>query len=148
MDELEGREIVEEAARDQRHEVQMAVVMDEHGGTAGILTEKDLLDELVGEIHEDSERSQIWHDDEGHIYIAGTLLLSDLGEYLERDLEHGDVDTVSGLVLALLERPPEVADAVEYLGVRFVVKNVAGHGVDICTVQTLPPVDHVNESDR
>ena len=119
-------------------EVQMAVVMDEYGGTAGILTEKDLLDELVGEIHEDSERTQIWHDEAGRLHVAGTLLLADLGEYLGRDLEHEDVDTVSGLVLALLERPPEPCDSVEYRGVRFTVSAVAGHGVDVCIVEILP----------
>jgi CBS domain containing-hemolysin-like protein len=63
-------------------EVQMAVVMDEHGGTAGILTEKDLLDELVGEIHEDSERTEIWRDHEGRLHAAGTVLLTDLGRSL------------------------------------------------------------------
>jgi CBS domain containing-hemolysin-like protein len=122
-------------------EVQMAVVMDEHGGTAGILTEKDLMDELVGEIHEDSDRTEIWHDDAGRLHVAGTLLLTDLGEYLERDFEHEEVDTVSGLVLALLERPPEIGDSVEYWDVRFAVNAVAGHGVDNCTIEVLPPHD-------
>jgi CBS domain containing-hemolysin-like protein len=119
-------------------EVQMAVVMDEHGGTAGILTEKDLLDELVGEIHEDSEQTPIWRDDAGRLHATGTVLLKDLGEYLDLDLEHEDVDSVSGLVLTLLERPPEVGDIVEYQRVRFTVNAVAGHGVDNCTLDVLP----------
>jgi CBS domain containing-hemolysin-like protein len=119
-------------------EVQMAVVMDEHGGTAGILTDKDLLDELVGEIHEDSEETQIWRDDAGNLHVAGTALLTDLGEFMDRELEHEDVDTVSGLVLALLERPPEIGDFVDYAGVRFLVDAVAGHGVHHCLVSILP----------
>jgi CBS domain containing-hemolysin-like protein len=118
-------------------EVQMAVVMDEHGGTAGILTEKDLLDELVGETHEDTDRTEIWQDGEGRTHVAGTLLLSDLGEHLGRDLEHEEVDTVSGLVLASLERPPEVGDVVEYRAVRFHVKAIAGHGVESCALELL-----------
>jgi CBS domain containing-hemolysin-like protein len=127
-------------------EVQMAVVMDEHGGTAGILTEKDLLDELVGEMHEDSEQTEIWHDDEGHLHVSGTLLLTDLGEYLKRELEHEDVDTVSGLVLALLERPPDMGDSVEYAGMRFTVDAVAGHGVENCTVAVLQERDRDSET--
>jgi CBS domain containing-hemolysin-like protein len=119
-------------------EIQLAVVMDEHGGTAGILTEKDLLDELVGEIHEDSERSEIWRDHEGRLHAAGTVLLKDLGEELERNLEHEEVDTVSGLVLALLERPPELGDSVEYRGVRFIVEAVTGHGVRSCIIEISP----------
>ncbi|MBC7926515.1 MAG: HlyC/CorC family transporter [Bryobacteraceae bacterium] len=118
--------------------VQVAVVMDEHGGTAGILTEKDLLDNLLGEMHEDSEQSQIWRDPEGIVHVAGTALLTDLGEELEQDFEHEEIDTVSGLVLALLERPPEPEDKVEYLGVRLVVKSVTGHGVESCRVELIP----------
>ena len=118
-------------------EVQMAVVMDEHGGTAGILTEKDLLDELVGEMHEDSEQTEVWHDEVGGLHVSGMLLLADLGEYLKRELEHEEVDTVSGLVLALLERPPEVGDSVEYAGTRFTVVTVAGHGVNTCRIEIL-----------
>jgi CBS domain containing-hemolysin-like protein len=125
-------------------EVQMAVVMDEHGGTAGILTEKDLLDELVGETHEDSEQTPIWRDAAGRLHAAGTLLLKDLGEYLDMDLEHEDVGTVSGLVLALLERPPEIGDVVEYGHVRFTVKAIVGHGVGHCRLDVLP--QETNES--
>lgn len=128
-------------------EVQMAVVMDEHGGTAGILTEKDLLDELVGEIHEDSERSEIWRDAHGALHAAGTLLLVDLGEHVDRDLEHEDLDTVSGLVLALLKRPPIVGDSVEYQGIRFRVEKVAGHGVGSCIVE-LPDPETANTADE
>jgi CBS domain containing-hemolysin-like protein len=120
-------------------EVQMAVVMDEHGGTAGILTEKDLLDELVGEVHEDSERTQIWHDAAGRLHAAGTVLLSDLGEYLGVNLEHQDVDSVSGLVLSVLERPPLMGDIVEYGRLRLIVDAVAGHGVGDCIVDVSPP---------
>jgi CBS domain containing-hemolysin-like protein len=121
----------------QSAEVQMAVVMDEHGGTAGILTEKDLLDELVGETHEDSDQTEIWRDEHGVTHVAGVALLSDVGDYLGCDLEHEDVDTVSGLVLALLERPPEVGDAVEYRTAQFKVRAIVGHGVDSCTIELL-----------
>ena len=121
-------------------EVQMAVVMDEHGGTAGILTEKDLLDELVGEIARGSHRAEIWRDNEGRMHVAGTVLLIDLGDQLECDLEHEDIDTVSGLVLALLERPPQVGDSVEYRGVVFTVEAVAGHGVSECSIEVRLPM--------
>jgi CBS domain containing-hemolysin-like protein len=129
-------------------EVQMAVVMDEHGGTAGILTEKDLLDELVGEIHEDSHRAEIWRDNEARMHVAGTVFLIDLGDQLECNLEHEDIDTVSGLVLALLERPPQIGDSVEYRGVVFTVEAVAGHGVSECAIEVpLPMGGDAGETD-
>ena len=120
-------------------EVQMAVVMDEHGGTAGILTEKDLLDELIGEIHEDSAQGPIWRDRSGRVHALGTVLIRDLGEHLELDVEHESVDTLSGLVLALLERPPEIGDTVEYQRLLLTVETVLGHGVGACTIEVLPP---------
>ncbi|HET6612516.1 MAG TPA: hemolysin family protein [Kofleriaceae bacterium] len=107
---------------------QLVVVMDEHGGTAGILTLTDLFDEVVGEIDEKPVRPAI-QSGRGGIVVAGTMRLDELGELLSRDLEHEEVDTVSGLVLALTGRPPEVGDGVTYAGLAFTVTEVAGHGV-------------------
>ena len=120
---------------------QMAVVMDEHGGTAGIVTEKDMLDELVGEVHEDSDQAEIWLDQQSRIHVAGTALLSGVGEQLGIELEHEDVDTVSGLVLAELGRPPRPGDAVQFEGVEFIVESVSGHGVQSCLVKLIPPAE-------
>lgn len=124
---------------------QMAVVMDEHGGTAGLITLEDLFEEVVGDITEDPlEKLEIEEDREGRLHLAGTARLEEAGDELERELEHEDVDTVSGLVLHLLGRPAVVGDAVEWRGVRFEVVRVAGHGVEECVaalVEPEPPED-------
>lgn len=122
--------------KDRTH---MAVVMDEYGGTAGIITEKDLLDEVAGELHEDSEPSEIRSDSEGRLLVAGTVRLAELGERLAVDLEHEEVETVGGLVLSLLERPPNVGDRVTHEGLRIEVTAIEGHGVKACLVTRLEP---------
>jgi CBS domain containing-hemolysin-like protein len=118
---------------------QLVVVMDEHGGTAGILTIEDLGVEAVGEVEEGAdERPDVAREGTGRVLVVGTVRLDEVGEALGHSVEHEEVDTVSGLVLALLERPPRVGDGVTYGGLRFEVTEVAGHGVARCAVSVLP----------
>lgn len=114
-------------------DTELVVVMDEHGGTAGIISLGDLFEEVVGQIEEEvSLRPEIYRDSEGRWHVAGTARIEEVGERLEQALEHEDVDTVSGLVLALLNRPPAPGDVVRYDGVRFEVIAIEGHGVREC----------------
>jgi CBS domain containing-hemolysin-like protein len=113
--------------------VQMAVVMDEHGGTAGIITMEDLFEEVIGDITErPGEASELAPDGPGRVRADGAVRVEEVGEALGVVLEHDEVDTVSGLILLLLGRPPVVGDAVEYCGVRFEVTVVRGNGVKSC----------------
>jgi CBS domain containing-hemolysin-like protein len=119
---------------------QMAVVMDEHGGTAGIVTIEDLFEEVVGDIEEsEGHRPDMYRDESGRTMVAGTVRIEEVGEFLGVVLEHDEVDSVSGLVLAELGRPPLVGDVVEYDDVRFEVTDVEGHGVGCCAVTPLKP---------
>jgi CBS domain containing-hemolysin-like protein len=119
---------------------QLTVVMDEHGGTAGLLTVEDLFEEVVGEISENSlEKFEIYRDPEGNLHALGTVRLADLGEELGITLEHESVDTVSGLILASFERPAQVGDRTVFEGVEFEVIAVKGRGVRECLVRWTPP---------
>ena len=113
----------------RRSRAQMAVVMDEHGGTAGIVTIEDLFEEVVGEIDEGRGRTPIWRDHSGRLLVRGTVRLKDAGDAIGRSLEHPEVQTISGLVLALLGRPAAVGDVVTWNMVRIEVTAVAAKGV-------------------
>jgi CBS domain containing-hemolysin-like protein len=108
---------------------QMVVVLDEHGGTSGIITAEDLFEEVVGDVSDDSPGDrEVRRSDDGSVMAVGVARLEAVGEALGVELSHDDVQTVNGLVLMLLGRPPRSGDAVTYRGVRIEVRAVAGHG--------------------
>jgi len=122
----------------RRHSAQMAVVMDEYGGTAGLVTIEDLFEEVVGEIEEGRERAPLVRESDGRLLVRGTVRLKDVGEALGIALEHADVQSVSGLVLTELGRPAAVRDVVNWNGIRVEVTSLAGLGVGDAIITRLP----------
>lgn len=123
----------------RRERTQMAIVIDEHGGTAGIVTLEDLFEEVVGEIEEGPTSSpDTYRDPEGRLRVPGTMRVDELGQEFHIELEHEDVDSVSGLVLTLLGRPPAVGDTVRWGRLAIEVTAVLGHGVDEVAVSLTP----------
>jgi CBS domain containing-hemolysin-like protein len=120
---------------------QMAVVLDEFGGTAGILGSQDLAEELVGVIDEGGDAPAEIERRGQHWSVAGTARLDELGEVLGRPLEHPDVVTVSGLVLHELGSVPRAGDLVRHAGVEIAVESVFGSGVERATVRTVSAVN-------
>jgi putative hemolysin len=126
----------------------MAVVFDEFGGTAGLITFEDLIEEIFGELQDefDDETALISLDAEGKIYLRGDLLVSDVNEYLGLDLP--DVaDTLSGLVLSELGRPAELGDEVAVGDAVIRVEAMVDLGVSEVSLQTAPAemTDHVGD---
>jgi CBS domain containing-hemolysin-like protein len=114
----------------QRAKAHLAIVIDEHGGTAGLISLEDLFEEVVGDIAEGgTEAPGLVPLADGSVRAAGTLRLDEIGQHFNLTLEHDDVDSVSGLVLAELGRPPVVGDVVEYGRLRLEVTGVSGLGV-------------------
>lgn len=129
--------------RFRREQIPMAVVVDEFGGTAGIVTVEDLLEEVVGEIQDefDQEIPPIVEIDPRTLQVQGSLLLDELEQHYHVDLDHPDVDTVGGLIMTLLGRIPQPGDEVEWKGVRFIVESVEGRAV--ATARVILPAEAV-----
>ncbi|CAN5733661.1 hemolysin family protein [soil metagenome] len=115
----------------QANQFHMAVVIDEYGGTAGLVTLEDLIEELVGEIVDefDIEDARIEPVAGGGVRVSGSLTIDDANDLLEVQLPEGDFDTVSGLVLAELGHIAVVGDVAECDGVRLTVERVQGRRI-------------------
>lgn len=120
----------------------LAVVIDEFGGTAGIVTFEDLLEEVVGEIQDefDVERAPFEVVGERRLRVEGSLLLDELNQHFDINYDGEEVDTVGGLLMAHLGRIPVAGDVVELNGIRYEVEQVAGRAVDSALVE-LPADD-------
>ena len=115
----------------QRH-VQMVLVADEYGGTAGIITMEDLVEEIVGEIqdeHEAQEPDDVVALDNGAYEFDGMVLLDEITEILGIEFEEAEEDTIGGYVFGLLGRKPEVGDSVVLGDYCFKVLEVEGFRV-------------------
>lgn len=111
----------------QRGPGHIAVVVDEFGGTAGLITLEDILEQIVGEIqdeHDVDEVQPVYRHDDGHLTVQGGVALADLEEQLGHDFERDNVATVGGLVLAAVGRVPRTGETFELDGWRFVVELV------------------------
>jgi CBS domain containing-hemolysin-like protein len=116
----------------RRTRQQMAIVADEYGGTAGIITIEDLLEEIVGEIedeHDDERVGRTLVPQEGIHVLSGMLHPDEVKEACGFEIPDGDYDTLAGFVLSLLRRIPEVGDQATYRGWELKVVEMDGRRI-------------------
>lgn len=115
----------------QANQVHMAIAVDEFGGTAGLVTIEDLLEELVGEIADeyDEEEPMVVQEDDGSYLIDARLDIDDLGELIGSAIPDEDWDTVGGLILGLAGRVPAEGEKFEFNRHMLTVERVQGRRV-------------------
>ncbi|WP_041749543.1 hemolysin family protein [Brevibacillus brevis] len=109
----------------QKQRGQMAIIIDEYGGTAGLVTLEDIMEEIVGDIQDefDDERPEVERSD-GMLSLDGRMLLEEAGDYLDIELESSDVDTLAGWIYMQIDHPPRVGDRVREGKYEFIVGEV------------------------
>ncbi|MCA9899332.1 MAG: HlyC/CorC family transporter [Ardenticatenaceae bacterium] len=124
----------------------LAIVFDEYGGTVGLITFEDIIEEIFGELQDefDNETALIAKDKDGRIYLRADLLVTDVNEYLELNLPEENADTLGGLVFSELGRPPEVGDTVAFGNITIRVEAMADPSVSEVSLQ-LPVTESAEE---
>jgi CBS domain containing-hemolysin-like protein len=125
----------------KRSHQHMAIVIDEHGGTLGLVTLEDLLEEVVGEVRDEfdeGEEDAITLVAPGHLIALGTALLEDLEPYVSLPAHEHDVNTIGGYVFAELGRRPSVGDVVLAEGLTFRVQEVDGLSIKHVSIHYPP----------
>jgi CBS domain containing-hemolysin-like protein len=134
-------ELLSEMRTKQFH---MAIVIDEYGGTSGLVTLEDLLEEIVGEIADeyDVELPAVERLPDGSLRVRGSTSIDDVSEELGTELPDTEWDTVGGLVLNLLGHVPEEGEVVRFEELELRAERVQGHRiVSLRIVRHQPPVD-------
>jgi putative hemolysin len=121
----------------------IAVVADEYGGTAGLVTIEDVLEELVGEIRDeyDQEERQVESEEGVRFWVSGRLTLDDLSEAMSHDFRRDDVSTVGGLVLELLGRVPRAGETLAVGPFKVIVERVVRRKIERVYFERVTPLD-------
>ncbi|WP_416177023.1 hemolysin family protein [Dialister sp.] len=122
--------------------IYLAVVVDEYGGTSGLVTLEDLVEELIGEIPQavDTTPYEIVRRKDGTYEFDGTVILDDVSDRLEIDLDGEDGNaTIGGFVFSHLERIPKVGDHVDFSGWRFSVLRMDGFRIMRVKAERMTP---------
>ena len=132
----------------QLRRVHIAIVTDEYGSVAGLVTIEDLLEELVGEIADeyDREEPQIEPVDENTYRVNGRLSIDELNELLDVKLPHDEWDTVAGLMNGLLGAVPTQGETVTFDNISFTAEKVQGRRIAKVLVRRLPSAEEPEQA--
>jgi CBS domain containing-hemolysin-like protein len=135
----------------QATKLHQAIVVDEYGGTAGLVTLEDLIEELVGEIEDeyDVQETPMERISDHEVRVTARMAIDDLNELLGTELPEGDWDTVGGLIYDLLGHVPTEGETVDFDGLRLTAERVQGRRIGRVRVATPgPPVADESPADH
>ena len=117
----------------RREHIHIAVIVDEYGGVAGIVTMEDILEQIVGEIQDeyDEEAPEIQKLDDGSYQVQGMMSLENLNDELGTDFHSDDAETIGGLVLTISGSFPEEGEVFHYEGWTIKVTGLEEHRITL-----------------
>ncbi len=121
----EGKKVTELLTELRARKIHMTIVLDEYGGTAGLVTLEDIIEEIVGEIHEeyDDEDRKIVRISGDTILVDARLNLEDLADYLNIELPEGNYDSVGGFIIDLTGKVPQENEQIKYQDLLMIIRS-------------------------
>ncbi len=144
----ETKRVVDMLREFQQGRVQLAIVVDEYGGTAGLVTVEDVVEELVGEIHDeyDSDVEPVVKEDDDTYVFSAKVGIDELSERLGVEIEEGAFETVGGFVLSRVGRVPAVGEQFEFEGLDVEILEAEGRRIHKVRLRRRPqPVEEADE---
>jgi CBS domain containing-hemolysin-like protein len=123
----------------RKNNIRIAIVVDEYGGVAGLVTIEDLVEEIVGEIRDEHEKSQVVKESEHSYIVPGNMDVDHLDELFGIRLEGKEATTVAGLVTELAGRIPQKGEVIEEDGLRFEVLESTDRRVERVRINAVEP---------
>lgn len=108
----------------KKEKAQMAIIIDEFGGTSGLITTEDIIEEIVGEIQDefdDDAEEDVRKTENGSYVVDGKVILGDINELLDTDIEDENIDTIGGWIYFQLKSYPKVKEKVIYKNYEFII---------------------------
>jgi putative hemolysin len=146
----ETKRVAELMREMQREMFHMAIVVDEYGGTAGLVTLEDLIEELVGEIVDefDVEEPNVEALPGGAVRVNARMQIDEVNDLLQAEFPTGDWDTIGGYLYHLLGHIPTEGEAAEYDGFRLVAEKVQGRRIGRVRISRIHRPDQETDRDR
>lgn len=121
----EGKKVTELLAELRARKIHMTIVLDEYGGTAGLVTLEDIIEEIVGEIHDeyDDEDQKIIRISGDTILVDARLNLEDLADYLNIELPEGNYDSLGGFIIDLTGKVPQENEQIKYQDLLMIIRS-------------------------
>ncbi|RJQ33074.1 MAG: HlyC/CorC family transporter [Actinobacteria bacterium] len=143
----ETKKVLELLKELQKRKTHMAVVVDEYGGTAGLITIEDILEEIVGEIFDeyDLEEVLVEYLDENNIRVDGKVDLDEINEILGINLPEAEYESIGGFVINLFGKIPAASEEIDYNGLTFKVEAIDGRRISKLLISRKPPEEEKEE---
>jgi CBS domain containing-hemolysin-like protein len=145
----ESRRVSELLKDMQERMSHLAIVTDEYGGTAGIITIEDILEEIVGEIMDehDHEETLLTRLEDGSLVVHARLDVEKLGEALEMNLPEGEFESVGGFIIHLLGKIPKTGETVRFQDIEMTIQKGDQRRIEKVLVSRMPPPGNVGEKE-